>query len=170
MNQASRVDRSVLSSKNLRRLALGLLAFTSLALLTNCGSSSSSSSTATFTQVYTALQTNNCSSCHYSSGSAWTTYGVHLDFSSQSAAYTSLTTLTSSDTSTPACNGVNYVVSNSPTTSYLLAVLEKDYSTETFSKSGCVVPYNTHSSLIGSLESDDESLLLSWINAGVPNN
>ncbi len=117
----------------------------------------------TFSSLYTGLFSKSCVTCHQPGGSAWTD-GINLDFSSQPAAYSSLTSLRSTALH---CTSLSLVQSGSPSRSVLLAVLFDDYST--IAGTSCVGDA-IHRDQNGNTASGDKSSLVSWIEQGALNN
>lgn len=140
-------------------------------LLPGCGKKDEESYTpGTFTAVYNQTLKTACIECHVPSGAATVDSHVDLDFSSASAAYTSLTTQYATGDSTPAsCTTVKVVDPGYPQNSYLAGVLLSSYNTNDFAgKTGCQ-PYTAH--LIDQhLSADEQSSLISWIQGGALNN
>jgi len=144
-------------------------------MLTRCGSNNSNSTTSnaaitpSFASIYTNVLSQACIQCHVPGTSVYINNNVHLDFTSASTAYSSLTGLTSSGVSSSSCNGIKYVTPGSPSSSYLAAVLFADYNTSGFAgDSGCT-PYATHLS-DQNISSAEETAIIAWINAGAANN
>lgn len=152
-------------------MALTLAA--SLALLSGCGDTGTKTATTatTFTELYnnTLKVSVTCKGCHISGG-AGTTAGAALDFSTQALAYSTLTQSTvAGGSSVGTCSSVRIVTASDPTRSYIVGMFVTSYQTANFGgKSGCT-PINTHSTA-GYMSAAEQSALLSWINAGAPNN
>jgi len=141
-------------------------------LLTHCGSNSSSPSTAaSFTTLYTTtFQTNNCIGCHVAGGSAWTA-GSRLEFSTQANAYSTLYQATVTGTAEAGTCGTALVVTpTNAAASYILAILPPATQTTNFAGiTGCDPnPLTAHSSV--NLSATDVANITGWINAGALNN
>jgi hypothetical protein len=132
--------------------------------LSRCGKQSG-----TFSDVYTnVIQSANCSQCHVTGGSSQNT--AQQDYSSQSAAYTSLTTktVTGTGSGTAGCSGRSIVSAGAPASSYVAQLLVSSYNTA----SGGCTPLNTHLSGglgVVNLSESQRTSLVTWIQNGAKN-
>jgi hypothetical protein len=122
----------------------------------------------TFTDIYNGILQPNCASCHNPTDGTANQNGVTLDFSSQPAAFQTLTqnTVTAGDFRDN-CSGVKIVVAQDVPDSYLMAVLWSSYTKTGFVNPNCT-PYAGHQDNLG-LSADDQNEIITWINAGAPN-
>lgn len=160
------------NQKSLLHYISVILVIVAALTLTRCGTQDPTTSLTpgTFASVYSILKSHNCTECHIPTGAATIDSGVKLDFTSQTSAFTTLTTSTVSGSSgINSCTGVKIVVPNSPSTSYLAAVLFSKYSISDFGgKSGCI-PDNSHLTQ-NNLSTADQSSIIDWIQNGAKNN
>lgn len=121
----------------------------------------------TFTSLYNLVFSQDCRDCHMPGGDAYDNYGIKLNFSTQSQAYSTLTSLGV----TVGCNGVS-IVSSTPETSYLMGTLYSDFRQNNFAGVGGCFPGNTHieDTNISSLANSVRTQLIQWIDQGAPNN
>jgi hypothetical protein len=141
---------------SLRGAALALLVFVAI-LGFGCSSGSSTSST-TFTEVYTTVLAKNCTNatCHFSgSGSL---LGA-LDMSSQPAAYMNLVNVKAAGIKC-GTSGLTRVVPSDPNSSLMY---EKVH--DAVPPCGAQMPYG-----LPALVADEQALIFDWINAGAQNN
>ncbi len=144
-------------------------------LLVDCGGSNSNTTqsavvvTASFASIYSGILSQSCAQCHVPGAPAHDLNGVVLNFSSASAAYSTLkSSNVSGMSSTGTCGGIHIIGSDS-SHSYLAGVLFADYNTNNFAGvSGCQ-PYANHIS-DQHITSAQEAAIVQWINAGAPNN
>jgi hypothetical protein len=137
-------------------------------LLVRCGSSSNtSSSSLTFTAVYSNTLQPECARCHIPNA-AGSLAGATINFTTQASAFQSLTgAKVSARDVVGTCGSVNLVTPGTASTSYITATtISSSYSTN-FVVAGCT-PYS-HPGL-PALSATDISNLVGWINAGAPNN
>ena len=149
---------------------LPLILFASMSIfLTNCGDKNADT-TNTFSSIYAATFKTACIQCHVPGTSTYVTNGVHLDFTSATTAYTTLTTNTvAGSSSIGTCAGIKIVAASAPTSSYLLGVLFQDYHVNNFAGvSGCTT-YATHLT-DQNISSTQKSAIIAWITAGAANN
>lgn len=134
-------------------------------LLTSGCAQSTSSNATTFTEIYNASFSTSCLTCHCGSCSA-DNLGVTLDFSNADTAYNQLVNTGVQMPSSPSssCRNLKRVTANSPSTSYLMAILFSSYRTTGFGGQSDCVPYPLqHDNLVSESE---KSSIESWINAG----
>lgn len=140
-----------------------------------CGTSPSTTSSTTFTTVYTGTLKPVCASCH-APGMQGTTDGITLDFSTQTLAFNSLTNsgaYTAKDTaqSNSSCHTATLVVPSNPTKSYLLATLDQTYNTgfaAAAAISGCTpMSITIHNNTATAAEISE---IANWIQNGALNN
>lgn len=150
-------------------IALAVALPAALGLLLNGCSKSEGPKSGTFGNVYANTLSTTCRSCHQPGGTAYASYNVLLDFSSQNNAYSTLLNRTvSGSSSVGTCGGIRIVSPSAPTSSYLAAVTVSSYSTSNFAGvSGCT-PLNSHLTAYP-LSSSEQTSLIAWINAGAPN-
>ena len=140
-------------------------------LLSACGSQSADSPSLppTFTNVY-ANSFAGCNSCHSPGQASYDVSGVHLDFTTQATAYSTLRSWrTGSAASGADCNGIVTVSPGSPQASYVEAMVDPTYRKSPFpggSGAGCT-PYD-HSGFVN-LSQASKSLLSAWIQNGANN-
>ena len=166
-------QRESLPSLTTARTSLLVLTLALPFFLTDCGKIPGLDGTpasGTFGSVYRTITTANCTQCHVPGGAATTDSGVQLDFTSQATAYSTLTSLNVTATSSKnICNGVKIVKSGEPAKSYFAAVLISTYNTSNFAGvTGCT-PYNVHLENQNLSEAEKTSIV-SWIQNGAPNN
>ncbi len=151
---------------------LSLLAFVSgTLLLTHCGSQSNDTptTTASFASIYTTVLATACIQCHVPGQPVYVNSHVHLDFTSASTAYSTLTGNSVAGTSsTGTCGGIR-IVSGVATTSYLAGVLFADYHIANFAGVGGCTPYANHLS-DQNISASQEQAIVTWINGGAQNN
>lgn len=150
-----------------------VICFFEIFVTLGCNSSKTADTTTTsgtFTDIYKSLLSTSCSGCHNPEGDVYKTSHVHLDFSTQATAYSTLTTLlVTGDTSKGICGNVKIVDPGSVSTSYLAGVLFSEYNVYNFDNYPNCKPYSAH--LLDQHPSDSEKTsIISWINAGAPNN
>jgi hypothetical protein len=158
------------------KLFLAIFFLSVLSFLQSCSKSSKTDNS--FENVYTQIIGPNCKGCHSPGNvpyvldsSGLTVHPVPLDFSNQDVAYTTLTQDNSVYYNNSSCVGIPYVTADTPTKSFLLAVLGPTYNgTANFAGvTGCL-PTKTHlSTTAGSLTNLSNSqitLILNWINNG----
>ncbi len=155
-------------------LAFGaFLVLSSLGFLFGCSKSETTASTTTVTSSFTSIYTNtlsssSCKTCHQPGGSAWDD-GIHTDFTSQSAAYRDLTTLSVQSGSNTSCASAKIVTASNTQKSYLLAILFDDYTSSNFGGvSGCT-PTASHRQYGAALSSSEKTALVQWITNGAAN-
>ena len=122
-----------------------------------------------FSSIYAQTLSTACIECHQPGASASADYGVELDFSSQAAAFSSLQGTVASATSRGQCGGVKIVRAGNPASSYLLAEIDQSFSSPDFGGVAGCVPAAVHYSTIN-LSQAQRSDIVSWIQAGAPNN
>lgn len=123
----------------------------------------------TFSRVYSQTLSSACVECHQPGSAASSDYGVELDFTSQSAAYTTLQGTVASATSRGQCGGVQLVAAGSPKTSYLVAEIAQSYATPDFGGASGCVPAAVHYSTIN-LSPEQINEVVGWIQSGAQNN
>lgn len=131
--------------------------------------SCSSSVPATMTGLYTSVFSQACINCHVPSKSAALAGNSNVDFSSQSAAYSTLVgTFVTGTTGSTTCSSVRLVNGSDPSTSYLAAVLLPQYNHTNFAGTSCT-PYTEHLQSMNLCDSE-KNALIAWIQSGAPNN
>jgi hypothetical protein len=149
----------------LRRSFFGAALVLFVLSLADCGQNplSTEPASGTFGSVYQTIRTANCVVCHVVGNSA--SYG-DLDFTSQTTAFTTLTTKkVTGPASVGQCGTFNLVVAGSPATSYFAAVLFTDYA----SGYGSCVPYSLHHT-DQNITADEQASFVAWIQNGALNN
>jgi hypothetical protein len=139
-------------------------------VLCRCGSKTEeTTSSGTFSNVYSVTLKTACIQCHVPAGSA-TAAGVTLDFSTQTTAYQTLTASVVSGGSTKnTCANISIVSAKNASKSYLAGVLFSSYNTSNFAGvTGCV-PYSAHLT-DQNISSDEQTSIINWINNGALNN
>jgi hypothetical protein len=148
-----------------RSIALIALAAASALTLMDCGKALGPAS-GTFGNVYETLK-SDCIECHVPGGSGLVS-GSTFDVTSATTAYNTLLSDTA-HTAAPECAGVKLVVANTPTSSYLAAVLFSDYNINSFAGVANCKPITRHHSDLN-LSADEKTSILAWINGGALNN
>jgi hypothetical protein len=167
-------------SRTLLRL-IGLVGL--ILVIARCGSNSSDgrqsplgarSDSGTFSAIYQNTIQSECIQCHEPGQSSGVQAGTSLDFTSQSQAYATLTsgsTSVVSATDAGGCIGAAIIVGGNPGQSYFAATLFTDwaqkYSNASFPNCD---PYShvVHQNL--NLSADEENSIIAWIQNGAQNN
>lgn len=140
-------------------------------ILTNCQKKEEDPAVGTFSHVYKKTLSTACVACHVPTGAVYAD-GVTLDFSSQVAAFQTLTTkkvATPSNPSSSCKNTVSIVVAGNATNSYLAGVLFADHNTNHFAGVTSCQPYTAHLT-DQNLSAEEKTSILQWIQGGALNN
>lgn len=167
--QPTRTQRHGAKLRGLAAIALAMALPAALGLLLNGCSQSEGPKSGTFGNVYANTLSTTCRSCHQPGGTAYSSYNVLLDFSSQNNAYSTLLGRTVSGTSSVGtCGGIRIVSPSAPTSSYLAAVTVSSYNTSNFAGVNGCTPLNSHLTAYP-LSASEQTSLIAWINAGAAN-
>ncbi len=148
---------------------IAIVACAAAILVSYCGKKEDTKVEAKFSSIYSNVIAS-CAKCHVPGNDAYVTWANNLDLSSQSAAYTSLTSAASLPAKKPSCDTTKYVVAGNPATSLLWAVLDNT-TREAFSEvvPGCdPIAENLHG--YGEISADARASIKQWITEGAQNN
>jgi hypothetical protein len=163
-------------AKNCFKLELGapvlaVVACAAAVMVSYCGKKEEEAKVeAKFSSIYSNVLVG-CAKCHKPGTEVYSNSVQNLDFSSQSAAYSSLSQTMTSPTLKPLCSSSKYVKASDSENSILMGVLSESTRTAfAANNNGCQPIAISEMDALSSVSAESVAAIKQWIDSGAANN